>query len=148
MKAQNDYSWANEYVGLPFKPLGRTEDGLDCYGLTRLVYLEQLGIELPMMLDKYKGTHERNHDEMKQALLEESQNMDRWLPVIQGQETSYDILILNVAAMPLHVGLVVKKNAMLHIRTGENATIVDYRKGEWRLNKPVGIFRHKDLCNN
>ena len=40
--------WANEYVGIPWRWRGVGRDGLDCYGLLRLVYAEQMGIALPV----------------------------------------------------------------------------------------------------
>ena len=40
-------SWANEYVGIPWLWRGRDRTGIDCYGLVRLVYREQLSVELP-----------------------------------------------------------------------------------------------------
>jgi len=39
--------WANRYVGIPYLFRGLDRTGIDCYGLLRLVYREQLGIELP-----------------------------------------------------------------------------------------------------
>lgn len=35
------------YVGIPYLPGGRDHGGLDCYGLVRLVMLEQFHVELP-----------------------------------------------------------------------------------------------------
>lgn len=52
-------AWANEYVGLPWKNGGRLDpgrlaagplkegDGLDCWGLARMVAAERFGAELP-----------------------------------------------------------------------------------------------------
>ena len=40
-------NWTSRYVGIPFVDGGRGIDGLDCWGLFLLVYLEQFGIELP-----------------------------------------------------------------------------------------------------
>ena len=40
-------AWINDYIGLPYKWGGREWDGLDCYGLVKLVYREEYGIILP-----------------------------------------------------------------------------------------------------
>lgn len=43
-----------EYIGIPYKVGGRTrEEGLDCYGLIRLVLNERYGKNLPA-LDEYR----------------------------------------------------------------------------------------------
>lgn len=36
-----------KYVGIPWKHLGRTSKGIDCYGLAQLIYKEELNIILP-----------------------------------------------------------------------------------------------------
>lgn len=41
------YSWLNKYIGLPYLQGGRHPDGIDCYGLCKLIYLEQFDIVLP-----------------------------------------------------------------------------------------------------
>jgi len=47
MRTLGDARWLNHYVGLPYTPGGRDPRGLDCYGLVKLVYLEQYGEVLP-----------------------------------------------------------------------------------------------------
>lgn len=39
--------WTTRYVGLPYRAGGRERDGLDCWGLIRLIYREEKGILLP-----------------------------------------------------------------------------------------------------
>lgn len=41
MRNVGDLSWLNRYIGKPYKWGGRTIDGLDCYGLVKLIYAEQ-----------------------------------------------------------------------------------------------------------
>lgn len=47
MRTLGDMRWINEYVGIPYRWGGRDESGLDCYGLVKLVYANEYGIELP-----------------------------------------------------------------------------------------------------
>lgn len=46
--------WAKEYIGIPFLSGGRTRDGCDCYGLVRLVWMEQCGYKMPLLSDMYE----------------------------------------------------------------------------------------------
>jgi cell wall-associated NlpC family hydrolase len=41
--------WVHKYLAIPYRPGGRDRTGLDCWGLLKLVYREQFGIELPEM---------------------------------------------------------------------------------------------------
>lgn len=42
-----DASWLNDYIGIPYQFGGRTREGLDCYGLVKLIYSEQYDEALP-----------------------------------------------------------------------------------------------------
>lgn len=145
-KSSDKAEWWNYYVGLKFKDHGRDESGVDCYGLVRLVLLDECNIALPMMSHGYK--HVKDYDAMEQMISDSSADSDTWLPVLKGQEQPFDVVVAMMNGYPVHIAIVAKKNHLLHIQRGFNATIEDYRRGEWRLpGKIVGIYRHKDLCN-
>jgi len=62
MRSMGDLSWLNRYIGKPYKYGGRTLDGLDCYGLVKLIYKEQYNQNLPdWTTDEidFKGRHEQ-----------------------------------------------------------------------------------------
>ena len=48
MRTLGDLNWINDYVGkIPYKFGGRDWDGVDCYGLAKLIYKEHYNIDLP-----------------------------------------------------------------------------------------------------
>lgn len=47
MRNIGDLSWLNRYIGKPYKYGGRDLEGLDCYGLVKLIYQDRYGLKLP-----------------------------------------------------------------------------------------------------
>lgn len=41
--------WSTRFIGLPYSPGGRERDGVDCWGLLRLIYWEERRILLPSL---------------------------------------------------------------------------------------------------
>ncbi len=137
-------SWADEYIVLPFKEVGRDENGVDCYGLLRLVYRKRLNILLPSYAD-YLTT--QDHNTLKEQMAK-NKEADRWVEIPTGQEREYDVMLIRIVGIPIHVGVVTDiKKHVLHIERGKNAVHEDYRKGSWRApGKIIGFYRHPQLC--
>jgi len=134
-------AWAGTYIGLPFRPQGRTRDGCDCWGLVRLVYRECYGIALPCYGAAYDLTRGRaGWPEMSQAI---RAGLADWAPVDRGAVQVGDGVVLRVAGEPMHVGIIVGTEplVMLHIEQGLDSVIEPVEGRIWGT-RLAGFFRH------
>lgn len=128
--------WWSDYIGLKFSEKGRDRNGVDCWGLVRLIYDEKFGIALPDYSDLYSNTTD---DESIQALVDDKHNQ-HWMDV--DKPISGDIIFIKMNGMPTHVGIVTSEGYMLHCLKGIGAAQEPYNGMKWR-NKVVGFARWK-----
>ena len=124
----------NELVGIPWLDKGRTHEGCDCWGLVRLAFAEQLGVDLPSYADGYQDTGDR-------TALDGLYDSERgpWQAVELGTEEAFDMVLLR--ERPWHVGLVVRRGLMLHMPEGQSSVVEPYTTGR-HLRRIEGIYRH------
>lgn len=137
-------SWTNQYIKIPFIDRGRSIEGADCWGLARIIYDYELDIVLPI-LDHYNNVLERDVlDSIVRA------ERTRWIDVLKGSEKPFDIIILNMAQLPVHVGIVVRPGVMIHCLRGSGTTVEDYRgiKGRKWENQIEGFCRYAECSDN
>ncbi len=125
-----------KYIGMPFKPLGRDAKGCDCWGLTRLIYKEEFGIELPSLQYAEKFDPVELHD----IMLDESSH---WIPIEKGLEKPGDVLVLR--SINTHVGVVVDRQWMIHIQSTTCACLDKFKRVAWK-KRIMGIYRHAELA--
>ena len=130
-------SWANKYMIIPFVEKGRSFDGADCYGLVRLIYKNELGIELPDYLGLYESTNDR--EKLSKIINDESSK--KWLNPEKGKEKPFDVIILEMRGVPMHVGIVTKPGYMIHCAKGINTVYENYRNMRWE-HKIRGFARY------
>lgn len=132
--------WWLNYVGLPFADRGRDAlNGFDCWGLVRQVYSTRLGIELPSYDDDYADTLKAA--EICAAIEKHSQG---WTTVT-GDVQEYDLIILRMRGVPMHVGIVTREGYMLHSLDGMGVVHHKYNSMAWS-DRIVGFIRHSSLC--
>lgn len=130
-------SWVNNYIKIPFLEHGRSEQGCDCWGLVKIIYERELGLILPTLLD-YKDTKDRHGIS---SLVEAEKNI-QWEQIELGDEKEFDVLIFKILNVPTHVGVVYKKNNMIHSEKGKNTYLTDFIKEQHWKKRLYGIFRH------
>jgi cell wall-associated NlpC family hydrolase len=130
--------WAHKYAGVPFADKGRGLDGMDCWGLVQHVYRGERGIELP----GYEWCYHTTSDSMErigETVLQQSSA--HWKRIERGQEKEYDVVIMRMQGLPMHVGIVTQPGYMLHCLRGVGVSHENMSSARWR-NRILGIVRH------
>ncbi len=128
--------WVADYVGLPFRAHGRDRDGVDCWGLARLVLAERFGLSLPSYAGGYASVEDA--EDIGRLIRGE---MAPWREVPRGDEQAGDVVLIRLMNQPMHVGVVVAQGWMLHIEDGIDACLERYDGAKWR-RRTLGIYRH------
>lgn len=128
--------WWNKYIAVPFVEKGRDETGCDCWGLASLIYRDERKIDLPGYLEAYEST---NNKAVITKLAEIEKN-NRWIEVTEPKP--YDIVLLNISGMPVHVGIVTKNNYMIHCSRGIGTVHECFDSMRWK-RKVEGFYRYE-----
>lgn len=109
--------WADRFVGLPFKRMGRDAAGLDCWGLVRLVLAEQAAIILPSYSkDDPDGWSIEAHAAPHKT-------------VTEAKALDVAILFTDVKSglgwksVPIHIGIFTDAKNILHVEEGFSSRV-------------------------
>lgn len=133
--------WARNYVGIPFVDYGRTTDGLDCWGLFRLILKEQAGIDIPEYDTLgYMSDDKENNGHVAEVMQKDIQK-GIWLSVGPEDVRVFDGLLLRILGLPIHVGVVVSAGYMIHTEKRINSCLERYDRAMWS-KRITGIYRY------
>jgi sulfur carrier protein ThiS len=124
-------SWWNDYVGLPYKLTGRDRDGLDCWGLVRLIHKEQFGNDLPSFSE-----HDHSHEKIREIMAEQREH---WIAT--DSPRIGDVILFRVLGSPSHVGLYIGDKSFIHAKQGINSAIERYDSAYWE-KRVIGFYRY------
>lgn len=122
-----------KYIGLPYLENGRTETGVDCWGLARLFYKDQFNIDLPSYTDEYDGGQDP-------AIISAiNTHIDNWEQL--DAPNIGDLCLFNILGEPTHVGIYVGDNKFLHSREGMDSVIESLDSTKWK-NRFQGFYKY------
>jgi len=131
----SEISMVMRYAGIPYKHQGRTSDGLDCWGLIKLIYKEMLGIEILDIGEDYPDDWSWKG---KDLFIENYQKQwdRRKVPEV------FDVILINNGkGTANHAGVMLDKLRFIHcIRAGVIVSKITDRIWQGRIN---GYFRYK-----
>lgn len=131
-------TWWNDYISLKYLKKGRDKDGIDCWGLVKLIYKEQYNIELPSFAEEYEAEQQTKIEQLI-ALGKEG-----WEKV--ETPTIGDVALLRVNGLFMHVGVVVSPNQFIHVSEHTNTTVERFDTGLWK-HRVEGFYRYVEKVN-
>lgn len=131
------------YIGIPYKDLGNTTDGCDCYGLISILYKSIWGLSCP------EYAPEESIDARGSFIQEKTKECFVPFPLSGGLVGT--VILFNIVGNPVHIGMVTHLDAQaypskfIHCMNGHNSVIQRYTN-VWK-NRKFRSFLHKDfLC--
>lgn len=130
-------AWAADYIGIPFARLGRTREGCDCWGLLNLIFAERS----PMgPLRPYEGVHWFKGQSAKLISPDAVAYASNFQEVPIAAARLWDGLLLRMRGHPIHVGLVLTDEFMIHTTDEDGVCIERYRSALWE-KRVVACYR-------
>ncbi len=142
-------AWYNKYKDFPYLHLGNNaETGIDCFNLCKLVYLNELNIDIPYTSDHfckiidedwYSKTHERYFE--KGGADTDTYGWRK----IRGEPKLYDLITMSLGATNVtnHCALYVDRNRILQTMIDHTSWVAPY--GNYYKQYTTGVYRWKDL---
>jgi len=121
-------------IGLPYKSNGRDLSGIDCFGLAYLFHDKKI----PSYGDAYEKATDSNS--VSNAI---SISSKEWLKVDLAKSKRGDIIVFNIKGLPVHVGVILDDNHMIHTLAGHNSCRERYTSSKW-IRRIEGIYRWQD----
>lgn len=143
--------WVSLYVGLPWREKGRDRDGLDCWGLVRLVYAERFGVSLPDLGGGYAASEDA--PSVSRVLAEETSPAGLWSRREGLPEEVGDVGVFRIRGFPAHVGIAVGDRRILHVVRGANSVVEEWDGPLWgsrvdgwfRFSGPVDVRARRSI---
>ena len=127
--------WHNKYIGIPFLDKGRDINGIDCWGLVRLVYKQEYRIDLP----NFSTNYEAEDAERMSDLL--AQYKEGWEKI--DAPTEGCIVLFNILGVESHMGIAVSSTHFLHARDRRDSAIESFESVAWR-NRITGFYKYSE----
>jgi murein DD-endopeptidase len=127
----------NKYINIPFKHHGRDFNGCDCFGILKLMYTNELNINLPDYEYSFDWNQTHNH------IIDNIRN--NWIEVNPPYK-KYDCLVFCTtynSKIANHIGVYIGDNKFIHIQENQFSRIE--RLDGFYSKKLYKTIRYKEL---
>jgi hypothetical protein len=127
--------WSNKYVNIPFADGGRDISGCDCWGLVRLVYQQEFGIDLP----SFSGEYDVNDPQLLHDLI--AQYKESWETLAEPEPGC--VVLFRMFGSESHIGVAVSATQFLHAREKYASAVENFSSTEWN-HRIVGYYKYRE----
>lgn len=107
--------WWEKYIGIPFKPMGRNENGVDCVGLCMLIFKNEKGVIVDDTVQKYTAEEMRHFKSLKHINKLIDDELTKWHEVSKKEIEPYDLCLYTVHGIECHAAICVDERRVLHV---------------------------------
>lgn len=100
---------STDYLIIPYAKFGRNREGVDCWGLVRLIYKDEFNIDLP----GYEGIDWKDGKTISANIELESQS-SKWIEIPREERQTGDIITLKIKGLPWHIGVLMNTEQFIH----------------------------------
>lgn len=127
--------WQDKYIGIPFKANGRDENGLDCWGLVRLIYNQEYNIQLPSFSSEYVIQDDSRINDLIAQYKEGWEQVEKPVPG--------SVVLFKILGGLTHIAVMVDEVTFIHVRPGSNTVIDTITNTKWK-NRITGFFKYNE----
>lgn len=124
-----------DYIGIPFKNNGRSEEGSDCWGIVCLYYKHEMGIELPKLSGMYENT---GQSALISGIIDAIK--PRWTKIKDPQRG--DVIVFTIAGKETHVGVCINTHQFIHAFKGTDSCMENLNSHRWK-RRIAGVYRYE-----
>lgn len=123
------FDWS-DYIGIPYAENGENT-GLNCWELVELIMIEVFDVMPPHYV--YTG-------EYKDVAPIFCSELSAWMNIPYAKREPGDLLLLNIAGYPVHLGILVSPVEMVHTLRATGSCIERINTPRWR-KRISGVYR-------
>ena len=127
----------NDFIGIPFKNGGREPDGVDCYGLVRLILKERQSVDLPSL--RYDDSFDCRAVSAELDSLFNRFGGEVYFEKVD-KPSGGEVVILQHKGFPGHCGLMLDELRFVHSLPGVGSVVSRLDDPVWK-GKEEGFYR-------
>jgi len=131
--------WSNKYIGIPFKERGRDFNGVDCWGLVRLIYKNEFNITLPSFVDDYTTTDDTSR--LEELIAQYREGWDEITALESGA-----VILFKLLGSESHIAVAINDKQFIHISENSTSVVESIDSVLWR-KRIVGYFKYNSSKN-
>ena len=142
--------WHNKYLNLPYLHLGNNpETGIDCFNLCRLIYKEQLDIDIPYDTSDWCNIVDENWYDKTHERYFEIGGTEKygWQKRETKKPEEFDVITMSLGSTNItnHCSLYIGNNKMIQTMINHTSWIAPY--GRYYKDFTIGIFKWIGMPN-